>query len=70
MPLTADKHETLPTERVGIVVYTLMDNRGEKFTTAYFAQMIGLQHHSTWEMLCKLSRVLPIIQDLDGWRIE
>jgi hypothetical protein len=65
-----DRKNTLPTERVGMVVFILMDNRGKKFTTSYFAEKTGLQHHSAWEMLCKLSRVLPIIQDLDGWRIE
>lgn len=65
-----NRAETLPTERTGIVVYTLMDNRGQKFTTAYFAELTGLQHHSAWEMLCKLSRVLPILQDLEGWWIE
>jgi len=71
MLLTTDRRkETLPTERAGMVVFILMENRGCKFTTAFFAEKTGLQHHSTWEMLCKLSRVLPIIQDLDGWRIE
>lgn len=65
-----NRAETLPTERTGMVVYTLMQYRGQKFTTAYFAELTGLKHHSTWVMLCKLSRLLPIRQDLEGWWIE
>jgi len=70
MAISEIRRDTLPTERAGMVVFTLMENRGKKFTTAYFAQATGLQHHSVWEMLCKLSRVLPIVQDLEGWRID
>jgi hypothetical protein len=70
LSIAGNRGETLPTERVGVVVYTLMDNRGAKFTTAYFAEITGLRHHSVWEMLCKLSRVLPIVQDIDGWYIK
>jgi len=64
------RDETLPTERVGVVVYILVTNRGQKYTTAYFAEVTGLTPHSTWEMLCKLGRVLPLVQDFEGWRIE
>jgi hypothetical protein len=63
------KCELLPTERAGIVVYILMSNRGKLFTTAYFAHRVSLEHHSAWEMLCKLSRKIPIVQELDGWVI-
>ncbi len=65
-----EREETLPTERTGMVVYVLMENRGQKFTTAYFANLTGLQHNSVWTMLSKLSRVLPISRDMDGWYIE
>lgn len=67
LSISENRRETLPTERVGVVVFTLTANMGQKFTTAYFAEMTGLKHHSAWEMLCKLSRVLPIVQDIDGW---
>jgi hypothetical protein len=61
--------ELLPTERAGIVVYILMANRGKLFTTAYFAQRVSLNHGSAWKMLCKLSRKIPIVQEIDGWVI-
>lgn len=53
-----------------MVVFILMDNRGKKFTTAELAEKIGLHHHSTWDMLRKLVRKVPICQDIDGWYIE
>ena len=70
LSIANNRGDTLPTERVGVVVYILSTNRGCKFTTGYFAEKTGLRHHSTWEMLCKLSRVLPIVQDIDGWYMK
>lgn len=64
-----DRKNTLPTERVGMVVFILMENRGTKFTTAELAQAVSLQHRGMWRMLCKLSRKIPIVQDIDGWYI-
>lgn len=61
--------ETVTTERVGMVVYILLTNRGRRYKTGFLAAEIGLQQHSVWEMLCKLSRVLPIVQEVDGWVI-
>lgn len=72
MMLTTDsqnERDTLPTERVGIVVFLLMDNRGERFTTAELARAVSLQQGSIWLMLCKLSRKLPIIHEFDCWYI-
>lgn len=62
--------DTLPTERVGIVVYTLMRKRGKRYTTAQLAQLTGLRHGSMWAMLAKLSRTIPLHQEVDGWFIE
>jgi len=70
LSIAENRGDTLPTERVGVVVYILTTNRGRKFTTSYFAEKTGLRHHSAWEMLCKLSRVLPIVQDIDGWYMK
>jgi len=61
--------ETVTTERVGIVVYILLTNKGRRYKTGYLAAEIGLQQHSVWEMLSKLSRVLPIVLEQDGWVI-
>lgn len=63
------RDETIPTERIGMVVYILMDRRGEKFTTAELSRAVDIQHHSAFRMLQKLSRKLPIVQDIDGWYI-
>lgn len=63
------KEEVLPTERTGVIVYVLMSHRGQKFTTAQLAQRVGLTHNGAWRMLCKLSRKIPICQEIDGWVI-
>jgi len=52
-----------------MVVYILLTNRGHIFSTAYFANHTGLQPQSVWDMLSKLSRVLPIVRDMGGWVI-
>lgn len=67
---TENQKDILPTERVGMVVFILMDNRGKKFTTADLARIVSLTHQGTWAMLAKLSRRLPICQDIDGWYIN
>jgi Mn-dependent DtxR family transcriptional regulator len=67
--MTTVRTDTVTTERVGIVVYILLTNKGRAFSTAYFADHIGIQPQSVWDMLSKLSRVLPIVQDMGGWVI-
>jgi hypothetical protein len=59
----------IPTERIGLVVFTLMSPRGEKHTTAQLAMLVGIEHAGVWRMLDKLSRVVPICRDTDGWFI-
>jgi hypothetical protein len=61
--------DLLPTERIGLVVFLLMRHRGKKFTTAEIARSVGISHMGAWYMLEKLSRVLPISQEIDGWCI-
>lgn len=46
------------TERVGVVVDRLKD--GHKATTNEVAAWVGLTRFGAWEMLTRLSRVLPI----------
>lgn len=62
-----DPEEYITTERIGIVVYTLMNPRGRKYTTAALARRVGVAHRSMWRTLDKLARVLPLCRDLDGW---
>lgn len=68
-PTIDDRGELLPTERIGIVMFILMDNRGQKFTTAKLAELADIKHSGVWKMLSKLSRKIPIIQEIDGWVI-
>ena len=59
--------DTVTTERVGLVVYLLMVNRGKRFTTSDLAVRLDMEHRGTRYMLEKLSRVLPIVEEIDGW---
>jgi hypothetical protein len=61
--------ETVTTERVGLVVFLLMESPGVKFTTAKLARRVQMQYGGMDKMLCKLSRVLPLCRDSDGWYI-
>lgn len=58
MPNTIDLS---PTERIAIVAHHL--SIGEQLSTADVASLTGLSRCGAWEMLDKLSRVLPIAQD-------
>ena len=58
MPSTAD---LTPTERIAIVTHHLAT--GKQLTTADVANLVGVTRCGAWEMLSKLSRVLPIAQD-------
>ena len=66
----AESDDLIPSERVGLIVFCLTENRGTEYTTAELAEMVHLQHQSVWAMLCKLSRVLPIRQSRTGWSIQ
>ncbi len=65
----SDTDELITTERIGLVVYTLMRPRGRKHTTAKLSALAGIAHSSVWRMLDKLSRVIPVCRDVDGWFI-
>lgn len=63
----ADDRELITTERVGLITYILLNPRGAKYTTAHFANVAGVTHEGAWRILTKLSRVLPVCRDMDGW---
>ena len=48
----------ITTERVALVVHRLA--QGERATTKEIADWIGLTRFGAWEMLSRISRVLPI----------
>ena len=58
--------EFITTERVGLVVHRL--TLGESATTLEIAAWTGLTRFGAWEMLDKLTRVIPLTL-IDGrWR--
>lgn len=54
-------NEYTTTERVAIVAHLLAT--GEQLTTADVANLVGVTRCGAWEMLSKLSRVLPLVQE-------
>ena len=55
------------TERVGRAVALL--HAGGAWPTRRLAERLGLSHAGTWAMLARLSRVLPLTLEADGWRL-
>lgn len=63
-PVDADDgDDTVTTERVAIVQYRLDNN--DSGSTAQIAAWVGLSRQAAWEMLTKMSRVVPIVA-IDG----
>lgn len=56
------------TERVGLAVALLY--AGGTWPTRTLAQRLGMTPGGAWAMLARLSRVLPVALDPDGWRLE
>jgi hypothetical protein len=58
--------EYIPTERVAIAVFWLM--QGNRLTTAEIARLTGLTPSGAWYMLQKICRVLPVsLSDSGEW---
>lgn len=61
-----EAHELIgTTDRVTVVVWALAE--GRKLTTADVARMTGLRWKGAYRLLCRVSRIIPIRQDIDGW---
>lgn len=54
------------TERVGIAVSALHRAR-RPIPTSHLAKRVGISYAGAWAMLSKLSTVLPLTLDSDGW---
>lgn len=48
----------IPTERVAVVTYLL--TKGHKFTTTEVSAIAGIQRHSAYRMLTKMSVRIPL----------
>ena len=57
-----------PEERVAIVVWHLA--HGDAFRTSEVCRMTGVSRQGAYNMLCKISRILPVYQSDDGkWQV-
>lgn len=56
-----DHTELNPTQRVAFITFSIM--AGQTYTSASIADLFGISRQSAWEMMCKLSGVLPVYQD-------
>jgi hypothetical protein len=53
------------TERAALVAWRLA--HGEAMTTADAAEMVGVCERSAQRMMCKIARILPIVQRNGHW---
>lgn len=56
----------VPTERTAIVVWLLA--KGRTFRTAEIADLTGVTRSGAYDIMARISRVLPILLDGDTWR--
>ena len=61
------RRQTITTERVGTVVALLYS--GGSWPTRALAERVNMTVSGTYAMLSKLSRVLPLTLDDDGWTL-
>lgn len=62
-----DNEPLYPTERIGLAVYWLA--QGGQFTPKELATRLGCTRHGAYQMLTKLSRTIPIVDDGGVWRV-
>lgn len=62
-----ERSELVVTERAGYIVYLLM--RGKTLTTAEIANVLGMTPNGAWQLMSRLSRKVPLRQDLGYWFI-
>ena len=53
-------------ERAALALWLLMQS---PMTTRQVAEKVGLKHESAREMLCRISRVVPLYFDGRVWRV-
>lgn len=61
----AEQRELLKTEGIGMVAYHLC--QGGTVTPRSVAAMVGIRPNGGYKMLCRISRVLPVVNDESGW---
>jgi hypothetical protein len=66
MRLPGEDPET-PVERAAILTWWLA--HGECISHEEAAMILHLSEDGAYRILCRLSRVLPIYRDVDGWQV-
>ena len=61
----ATEEDYTPQEKAALVTWHLA--HGEGMRTVDVAAMVGIARQNAWAMMCRLSRVIPIYQDPDGF---
>jgi len=59
--------EMIPTERIGRAAWLLA--QGRAMTARELAEIVEITPHGAYQMLARLSRVLPICEDGGVWRV-
>lgn len=52
----------IPTERTALVVAALWER--ERLTTREVVELTGISRQGAYDLMCRISRVLPVFQDL------
>lgn len=60
--------EYSPTERAALITWKML--LGAHPTTPEVAQIAGISRVGAWELMDRLSRVLPLFQERNGRRVE
>jgi len=55
----------IPTERTAVVVAALWER--QQFTTREVAELTGLTRQGAFDLMCRIGRVLPIVQIDNTW---
>lgn len=58
----------IPTERIGRATWLLA--QGRAFTLRELADILEITPHGAYQMLVRLSRVVPVTDDSGVWRIN
>lgn len=55
----------IPTERTALVVAALWER--EKLTTREVVELTGISRQGAYDLMCRISRVLPVVQIDQQW---
>ena len=65
MPSGGADADYTPQEKAALITWHLA--QGEGMRTVDVAVLVGIARQNAWALMCRLSRVIPIYQDPDGF---